>query len=707
MQCNEVQCSATRCNAVQGGGTCNACNVQRPPCVLAGGGGYVAGWDTRRLLGPDGNSNLHCHYHKAGVHLSARVAAVPISRLTSISDSGITLDSFSYLGLNTVVKESHPQAGVDLTYIKQTGESNGDAGDQYTGLDRFGRVVDQRWIITASGTATDRFQYGYDRDGNVLYSNNLVNSSFSELYHSNGASNGYDQLNQLTNFARGVLSDTNSDGIPDTISSPTHSIAYSFDALGNWTSVVTDGTSTQTRTANQQNEITSISGQTTPTYDPNGNMTGDQSGHTLIFDAWNRLIKIKNGDTAIQTYSYDALNRRITENPGTLRDLFYSSKWQLLEEDVSGSMQDQYVWSPVYVDALIERDTPTLRVYVQHDLDYNITSLISTAAAVLERYIYDPFGQPTILAPDWSTRGTSSYAWVFLHQGGRFDTVTGLYYFRNRDFSPTLGRWINNDPMSYNAGDMNLYRDESNDPVNRCDPLGLQDDDKPPDYTMPPDPISGNTLGPGDLVVQTCNRPGFDFHKPPGTPAEVSFCKKLGYAIGQGSFWAPGMPGAVTIDCAGSFFDLCVILKGSCRRKKGQFQRITIYGHCGGTGPNRPGPGVMLGKDGPRFDNPSLTPEIIKCIQDALAPNGVLTICACGYQGQQGGWWNTTLGAMANNLQRKVCACPTTGRPHQYYGCSCFVEDRTRPAFNPITDQPAPGAGARPVPKACRKPVGK
>jgi hypothetical protein len=28
------------------------------------------------------------------------------------------------------------------------GESNGDGGDQYTGLDRFGRVVDQRWIIT-------------------------------------------------------------------------------------------------------------------------------------------------------------------------------------------------------------------------------------------------------------------------------------------------------------------------------------------------------------------------------------------------------------------------------------------------------------------------------------------------------------------------------------------------------------------------------
>jgi len=31
-----------------------------------------------------------------------------------------------------------------MTYIKLATESTGDAGDQYTGLDRFGRIVDQR-----------------------------------------------------------------------------------------------------------------------------------------------------------------------------------------------------------------------------------------------------------------------------------------------------------------------------------------------------------------------------------------------------------------------------------------------------------------------------------------------------------------------------------------------------------------------------------
>jgi RHS repeat-associated protein len=382
-----------------------------------------------------------------------------ISRLTSIADGSTTLESLSYLGLNTVVKRSHPQDGVDLTYIKQTGESNGDAGDQYTGLDRFGRVVDQRWIITSSGTATDRFQYGYDRDSNVLYRDNLVNSSFGKLYQANGDGNGYNNLNQLTNFARSTLKSTK-----DTISSPSHSISWSFDDLGNWTSVVTDG-STQTRTANQQNEITSISGQTTPGYDANGNTTTDQSGHTLIFDAWNRLVQVKNGSTVLEAYSYDAPNRRITENPGTLRDIYFSSDWQVIEEDVSGSMADQYVWSPVYVNGLIERDTPTQRLYVQQNANFDVTAVIDSSGNVQERYIYDPFGAITILAPDWSTRGTSSFAWIFLHQGGRFDLATGLYSFRNRDYSPALGRWLEINPAGFGGRDFNLYRDEGNRPT--------------------------------------------------------------------------------------------------------------------------------------------------------------------------------------------------------------------------------------------------
>src|SRR5206468_9100827 len=207
--------------------------------------------------------------------------------------------------LSTVVIRSHPEPTVDLTYVKQGSEGTGDAGDQYTGLDRFGRVIDQRWINTSTSTATDRFKYAYDRDGNRLYRTNEVNHSFDELYHANGASNGYDGLDQLTDFRRGTLSDANSDGVLDTVSTASRTQSWDFDALGNFDSQTTDGT-TQTRSANKLNEITSISSATTPTYDSNGSMTGDETGKQFVFDAWNRLVVVKDsGGSTLATYRYD------------------------------------------------------------------------------------------------------------------------------------------------------------------------------------------------------------------------------------------------------------------------------------------------------------------------------------------------------------------------------------------------------------------
>ena len=46
-------------------------------------------------------------------------------------------------------------------------------------------------------------------------------------------------------------------------------------------------------------------------------------------------------------------------------------------------------------------------------------------------------------------------------------------------FSPTLGRWTQNDPIEFEAGDPNLYRFVENSPVTHMDPsgLGLHDGD--------------------------------------------------------------------------------------------------------------------------------------------------------------------------------------------------------------------------------------
>jgi hypothetical protein len=60
---------------------------------------------------------------------------------------------------------------VNCSSVRPPIGGNGDAGDKYIGLDLFDRVVDQRWLKTSTGVATDRFQYAYDRDGNRLYRN--------------------------------------------------------------------------------------------------------------------------------------------------------------------------------------------------------------------------------------------------------------------------------------------------------------------------------------------------------------------------------------------------------------------------------------------------------------------------------------------------------------------------------------------------------
>jgi RHS repeat-associated protein len=384
-----------------------------------------------------------------------------ISRLSSLSDSTGILESYDYLGEAVVVARRHPQPGVDLSYIKRSGEANGDAGDQYTGLDRFGRIVDQRWLHSSDGSAVDRLQYTYDRNGNRLSRTNLIDAAFSESY-------SYDNLNQLTSFTRG-----------------THTRSWDYDAQGNWQSVTTNG-NTQTRSHNAQNEITGISGAITPTYDANGNLTRDETGRQFVYDAWNRLVEVKDdsGNT-LKSYAYDGQHRRIQETAGgTTTNLYYSDAWQVLEERVTSGGTSvprvQYVWSPVYVDALILRDRDTNgdgvldeRLYVVQDANYNITALFDNSGSVVERYVYDPFGQVTVLDAGWSTLAGSAFGWVYLHQGDRFDATNGLYHFRHRDYSPTLGRWTRLDPIRYAAGDINLYRGLVNNPANYLDSIGL------------------------------------------------------------------------------------------------------------------------------------------------------------------------------------------------------------------------------------------
>lgn len=61
----------------------------------------------------------------------------------------------------------------------------------------------------------------------------------------------------------------------------------------------------------------------------------------------------------------------------------------------------------------------------------------------------------------------------FRYTGQRIDPETnGLYYYRARIYSPTLGRFLQIDPIGTRGG-VNLYAYVGNDPLNAADPDGL------------------------------------------------------------------------------------------------------------------------------------------------------------------------------------------------------------------------------------------
>ena len=326
-----------------------------------------------------------------------------ISRLSSFTDSEGVGESYSYLGLDTMVQRTQSYNGSTIAILSYSIATSGntDGGDQYTGLDRFGRIYEQRWIVPGTGNLTDDFLYSYDPDGNLLKCTNTLRFVLLEQY-------GYDNLNRLTSFKLGPTPES-----------------WSLDAVGNWLSVTQNG-ATQTRSFNNQNQLTSISGATTPTYDANGNTLLDDNAATYTFDAWNRLVKEVAGSTTL-VYGYDALGRRSTLTlNGSTTDLYYSSAWQVIEEVAGGLVQAQYVWSPLYVDALAERDVfNNIALFVHQDANWNVTSVVDTSGlstGVKERYVYDPYGKPSFYTSSWGSESSSAYNWIYLFQGGRYDT---------------------------------------------------------------------------------------------------------------------------------------------------------------------------------------------------------------------------------------------------------------------------------------------
>ncbi|NJK91421.1 MAG: RHS repeat-associated core domain-containing protein, partial [Blastochloris sp.] len=67
----------------------------------------------------------------------------------------------------------------------------------------------------------------------------------------------------------------------------------------------------------------------------------------------------------------------------------------------------------------------------------------------------------------------SFYSNRFLYTGREWIQEIGLYDYRNRVYSPELGRFLQTDPIRFDAGDVNLYRYVGNNSIMYTDPSGL------------------------------------------------------------------------------------------------------------------------------------------------------------------------------------------------------------------------------------------
>jgi RHS repeat-associated protein len=220
----------------------------------------------------------------------------------------------------------------------------------------------------------------------------------------------------------------------------------------------------------------------------------------------------------LKQYRHDALGCRVrtTDPSGVTRHVYGSGAEVLAENAVGGTTETilrEFVWggpgAPGFPDPLVLVDYTgagggTLgapqRFYLLKDVQGSVGALTVSTGQVVERFTYTPYGQTQITAADGTTPRTESlYGNPFAYTGQRYEPQTGLYHFWARVYSPTLGRFLQEDAqgvlvtasiaLGYQGGApgvtppvtgpaeeypdlLNLYAYAMGNPLRFTDPLG-------------------------------------------------------------------------------------------------------------------------------------------------------------------------------------------------------------------------------------------